>query len=106
MSISGFMKQINKANQVSFKEKCLFTFVKLILNESKYYCFFKLISEKIGGAKGTEIDERFVVMEKVNFCWCFVFFCLAEYYFIEFSKKKTFGRYGTLFYYFLINNNF
>ncbi|CAF0893569.1 unnamed protein product [Brachionus calyciflorus] len=38
MSISGFMKQINKANQ--------------------------LISEKIGGAKGTERDERFVLMEK------------------------------------------
>ncbi|RMZ94490.1 endophilin-A isoform X1, partial [Brachionus plicatilis] len=38
MSISGFMKQINKANQ--------------------------MISEKIGGAKGTERDERFLNMEK------------------------------------------
>jgi hypothetical protein len=40
MSLSGFMKQINKANQ--------------------------LISEKIGGAKGTEIDGEFQVMEKVR----------------------------------------
>ena len=40
MSLSGFMKQINKANQI--------------------------ISEKIGGAKGTEIDGEFQVMEKVR----------------------------------------
>jgi endophilin-A len=39
MSLSGFMKQINKANQ--------------------------LISEKIGGAKGTEADGEFQIMEKV-----------------------------------------
>lgn len=38
MSLSGFMKQINKANQ--------------------------LLSEKIGGAKGTEFDGDFTVMEK------------------------------------------
>lgn len=38
MSLSGFMKQINKANQ--------------------------LISEKIGGAKGTEADGEFQIMEK------------------------------------------
>lgn len=38
MSLSGFMKQINKANQ--------------------------LLSEKIGGAKGTEIDGEFQMMEK------------------------------------------
>ncbi len=39
MSLSGFMKQINKANQ--------------------------LLNEKIGGAKGTEIDSHFQIMEKV-----------------------------------------
>jgi endophilin-A len=38
MSLSGFMKQINKANQI--------------------------LSEKIGGAKGTEIDNQFQNMEK------------------------------------------
>lgn len=38
MSLSGFMKQINKANQ--------------------------MLSEKIGGAKGTEIDGQFQIMEK------------------------------------------
>ena len=41
MSFGGFMKQINKANQ--------------------------LLNEKIGGAKGTEIDNRFHSMEKVIF---------------------------------------
>ena len=40
MSLAGFMKQINKANQ--------------------------LISEKIGGAKGTELDTSFHQMEKVS----------------------------------------
>ncbi|ELU01555.1 hypothetical protein CAPTEDRAFT_224096 [Capitella teleta] len=38
MSIAGFKKQINKANQY--------------------------VSEKIGGAKGTELDDEFVEMEK------------------------------------------
>ena len=38
MSITGFLKQINKANQ--------------------------LLSEKIGGAKGTDLDDRFHDMEK------------------------------------------
>jgi endophilin-A len=38
MSLSGFMKQINKANQ--------------------------MISEKIGGAKGTDLDGEFQIMEK------------------------------------------
>jgi endophilin-A len=42
MSISGFMKQINKANQ--------------------------LLSEKIGGAKGTDLDERFNNMERKTDC--------------------------------------
>lgn len=27
-----------------------------------------MISEKIGGAKGTERDERFIIMEKVKNC--------------------------------------
>jgi len=40
MSLSGFMKQINKANQI--------------------------INEKIGGAKGTEIDHQYQAMEKVS----------------------------------------
>ena len=47
MSLAGFMKQINKANQ--------------------------LISEKIGGAKGTELDTSFHQMEKVA---SFLFFFL------------------------------
>ncbi len=42
MSLTGFFKQINKANQ--------------------------LLSEKIGGAKGTDLDERFNVMEKKTDC--------------------------------------
>jgi hypothetical protein len=40
MSLTGFFKQINKANQ--------------------------LISEKIGGAKGTDLDDRFNLMEWVS----------------------------------------
>lgn len=30
-----------------------------------FYVFFQLMSEKIGGAKGTELDNDFVEMEKV-----------------------------------------
>ena len=52
MSLSGFMKQINKANQ--------------------------LISEKIGGAKGTEIDGEFQYMEKVILNYCNK--CLLAFY--------------------------
>lgn len=44
MSLSGFMKQINKANQI--------------------------LNEKIGGAKGTEIDNSFQDMEKRTDSMC------------------------------------
>ena len=56
MSLAGFMKQINKANQ--------------------------LISEKIGGAKGTELDTSFHQMEKVNIIiFVYYFFSLFNNHF-------------------------
>ena len=58
MSFAGLKKQINKANQ--------------------------FLSEKVGGAKGTELESEFVDMERVNnFCQVFIFFfmflCSLEY---------------------------
>lgn len=35
-----------------------------------FLCDFQFVSEKIGGAKGTELDDDFVEMERV----CAVFF--------------------------------
>lgn len=45
---------------------------------------FQYVSEKIGGARGTELDDEFLEMEKVCNFYLFIYFIMSLMYFIYF----------------------
>lgn len=59
MSFSALKKQINKANQVLFANNL----IKRIL-----LAVFKFLSESVGVAEATKLDDEFNEMERVNHC--------------------------------------
>jgi len=55
------------------KECCkLGSWIKFLPQHEDFICFVQYVSEKIGGAKGTELDDEFTDMERVikllHFC--------------------------------------
>lgn len=70
MSLAGFKKQINKANQVRTSWiLALWLLVAQLLSEIHQFDFrfvSQFVSEKIGGAKGSRLDEEFVELERVS----------------------------------------
>lgn len=90
MSFAGFKKQINKANQVRKGRKIddvltpLFdTHHNVALSphnfcEFDFHLMWQFMSEKIGGAKGSTLEEDFVELERVSFFLSFCF-CVRSF---------------------------
>lgn len=86
MSFAGFKKQINKANQVRKgmkKDEALTRLFDRHHNvslsphnscEFDFHLMWQFMSEKIGGAKGSTLEEDFVELERVSF-FLFFWFC-------------------------------
>lgn len=70
MSLAGFKKQINKANQVRTSwDSRAFAADRLASSEIHKFDFrfvSQFMSEKIGSAKGSRLDEEFVELERVS----------------------------------------
>ena len=54
--------------------QCKYVYQDVSLNHDVLY--FQYVSEKIGGAKGTELDDEFVEMERVSTLWKLVMLML------------------------------
>jgi hypothetical protein len=67
LSFYEFKRSIKKSNQVRIVPNNFFFFIIIIFLNCYYFFDFKtkFLSEKVGLAKGTEIDERFQSLEKV-----------------------------------------
>ena len=58
MSLSGLRKQLNKANQVS-------VLVVYSLQKMEEHNFLQYLSETVGTAEATKLDEEYVELERV-----------------------------------------